>query len=159
MQKYKVIIAEREYPVTDQQLTDLDLSGPFNDKYHFLHEATGFTARVVGHRPSEKTLTVEINGRRFTVDIRDKFDQLVEELGFATVAASTNNDVLAPMPGLILDIMVREGDEVAEGTPLLILEAMKMENVLKAEGSGTVKSIGINKGQAVEKRQLLIEME
>ena len=63
------------------------------------------------------------------------------------------------MPGLVLDVMVAEGDTVEAGTPLLILEAMKMENVLKSEGDGTIKSIKITKGEAVEKRQLLIEIE
>jgi len=55
--------------------------------------------------------------------------------------------------------MVAVGDEVAADTPLLILEAMKMENVLKSEGEGVVKSIAVTKGDAVEKKQLLIEIE
>ncbi|MCP9235279.1 acetyl-CoA carboxylase biotin carboxyl carrier protein subunit [Lewinella sp. JB7] len=159
MQKYKAIIADHDYSVTDQQLAELDISGPFKNEFHLLHGSTGYTATVVEHDLSGKSLTVEINGRPFTVTIRDTYDQLVEELGFATVASSNNTDVLAPMPGLILDVLVQEGDEVAVGAPLLILEAMKMENVLKAEGTGTVKSIRVNKGQAVEKRQLLMEME
>jgi biotin carboxyl carrier protein len=63
------------------------------------------------------------------------------------------------MPGLVLALMVKPGDHVTEGTPLIILEAMKMENVLKAEVDGEVKAIPVEKGQAVEKKQLLIEID
>jgi biotin carboxyl carrier protein len=63
------------------------------------------------------------------------------------------------MPGMVLGIMVTEGQDVQKGDPLLILEAMKMENVLKAVGEGRVKAIKVQKGTAVDKNQLLIEME
>jgi biotin carboxyl carrier protein len=63
------------------------------------------------------------------------------------------------MPGLVLDIMIKPGQTIEKGTPLLILEAMKMENVLKSEGDGVVKSIEVIKTQAVDKGQILIEME
>jgi len=80
-------------------------------------------------------------------------------MGLSVVASQKLSSVKAPMPGLVLDIMVEPGQEVAEGDSLLILEAMKMENVLKATGEGVVKSIEITKGAAVEKGQILIEME
>jgi biotin carboxyl carrier protein len=106
-----------------------------------------------------KTMTLLVNGRQRTVGIRDEVDQLVDQLGLSVVNNAVSNDVFAPMPGLVLDIMVAAGDEIEEGTPLLILEAMKMENVLKAEGSGKIARIAVEKGVAVDKRQLLIEIE
>ena len=63
------------------------------------------------------------------------------------------------MPGLVLDIPVEVGQEVEKGEGVLILEAMKMENVIKSAGVGTIKAIHIKQGEAVEKGQLLIEME
>lgn len=80
-------------------------------------------------------------------------------MGLSVVASTKLDNIKAPMPGLIIDIMVKEGQSIEKGTPLLILEAMKMENVLKADGEGIVKSIEIIKGQAVDKGQILIEME
>jgi len=80
-------------------------------------------------------------------------------MGLDTIASNKVTDIIAPMPGLILDIMVKAGDEVEEGQSILILEAMKMENVIKAEGAGTVKSINKDVGATVEKGTIIVEME
>ena len=80
-------------------------------------------------------------------------------MGLTLAAAQVINDSKAPMPGLILDVQVKEGDEVKEGDYLLVLEAMKMENTLTAPRDGVVKSITVSKGQTVDKNRLLIEME
>ena len=61
------------------------------------------------------------------------------------------------MPGLIIQLLVKDGDEVKSGDTLLILEAMKMENIIKAPGDATVKSVKVRKGDGVEKNQVLIE--
>jgi biotin carboxyl carrier protein len=63
------------------------------------------------------------------------------------------------MPGLVLNILVEAGQEVSKGDALLILEAMKMENVIKASGDGKVRSVKVKKGDAVDKGLLLVEME
>lgn len=63
------------------------------------------------------------------------------------------------MPGLVLKLIAEVGQEIKLGEPLLILEAMKMENVIKSPGDGTVKAIHVTKGLAVEKGFLLMEME
>lgn len=63
------------------------------------------------------------------------------------------------MPGLILDILVEEGQEVNEEDQLVILEAMKMENVITSPRNGVIKKIGVSKGDAVDKKQMLIEFQ
>jgi biotin carboxyl carrier protein len=73
--------------------------------------------------------------------------------------ASKVNDLKAPMPGLIVDVKVQVGDSVKKGDIILILEAMKMENVLKSTGEGKVKAIKVVPKQNVEKNQVLIEFE
>jgi len=67
------------------------------------------------------------------------------------------NSIKAPMPGLIIDLKVKEGDVVKLNDPLIVLEAMKMENIIKSPGEGTVKVVKVRKGQSVEKSQVLIE--
>ncbi|MDX1317201.1 MAG: acetyl-CoA carboxylase biotin carboxyl carrier protein subunit, partial [Xanthomarina gelatinilytica] len=74
-------------------------------------------------------------------------------------ASKKVNEIKAPMPGLILDIHVKEGQEVKEDDALLILEAMKMENVLTSPRDGIIKSISVSKNDTVDKNQLLIEFE
>jgi biotin carboxyl carrier protein len=68
-------------------------------------------------------------------------------------------DLKAPMPGLVTRIMVAEGDTVQSGTPLLVMEAMKMENELRAQGDGRVTRIHVTSGSAVEQGAILIAIE
>ena len=84
-------------------------------------------------------------------------DVLLEQMGIDMAAANVVNDLKAPMPGLVLEIPVSVGQEIKKGDQLIILEAMKMENVLKAVGDGVVKSIEVGKGDSVEKNQVLIK--
>ncbi len=80
-------------------------------------------------------------------------------MGLSAFNTQKVNAIKAPMPGLIVEVMVEEGQEVVEGTPLLVLSAMKMENIIVSQGEGVVKSIEVKKSDAVEKGQLIIEME
>jgi biotin carboxyl carrier protein len=105
-----------------------------------------------------KLYTLLINGTKYEVSLKDKFDDLLAGMGMAGAATGKANNLKAPMPGLVLNILVTEGDSFKPGDALVVLEAMKMENIIKAAGEGTVKKISVNKGQAVEKGQVLIEV-
>ncbi|MBT8189874.1 MAG: acetyl-CoA carboxylase biotin carboxyl carrier protein subunit [Saprospiraceae bacterium] len=85
-------------------------------------------------------------------------DQLIKAMGYADKKIQAFKELKAPMPGLILEIQVSEGQDIEEGDTLLILEAMKMENVIKAPGSGKVKRILLEKGAKVDKNEVIIEM-
>lgn len=159
MPKYQVTIADREYPATEEALAALDLIATGSGAYHLLRDGKSYAVDILRTDPDAKTISLRINGREHHLQLADETDQLVKQLGFSAVSSAKSLNAIAPMPGLVLDIMVAVGDEVTDGTPLLILEAMKMENVLKAEGDGVVKTISVKKGDAVEKRQLLIELE
>jgi biotin carboxyl carrier protein len=89
--------------------------------------------------------------------LKDRFDQLLEQMGMSAAATTKVNDIKAPMPGLIVGINVQSGDVVKKGDAVLILEAMKMENLIKAAGEGTIRTVRVNKGDRVEKNQILIE--
>jgi biotin carboxyl carrier protein len=94
---------------------------------------------------------------KYEVKLKDKFDLLLEKMGFNNSAILEVKDIKAPMPGLIIDIKVEEGIVVKKGDPLIILEAMKMENIIKSPGEGVVKKIQVKKGDSVEKNQILIQ--
>lgn len=130
-----------------------------DDEYIFKHNSQIHSIREVDIDRSARTVSFKFKGHTYSIKILDKVDILVEQLGFTNVDQVNNNLVMAPMPGLVLDVLVEEGSIVAEGDPLLILEAMKMENVIKSPVQGTIKSIQIKKSNSVEKHQLLIELE
>ena len=93
------------------------------------------------------------------MDISNPLDFLIEQLGFNIGSTKHVNSIKAPMPGLILDIMVKKGQEVCENQGLLILEAMKMENIITSPRDGKIKSVSVSKGDAIDKDYLLIEFE
>lgn len=103
-----------------------------------------------------KTVTLLINNETYEVQIQNELDVLLSKMGLDIQAGAGLDTLIAPMPGKVIDVLVEEGQEVEEGTPLVILEAMKMENVLKAEAPVKIKEIPIKKGDAVEKNASLI---
>lgn len=105
------------------------------------------------------TIQFTIGGAWCTVDVRDEQDLLLDKLGFKTAAEIGEGELNAPMPGKILEMIVKEGDKVSLGDPVAILEAMKMENELKAPIDGIVKTIAVSKNDSVEKNALILEIE
>jgi biotin carboxyl carrier protein len=127
--------------------------------FHVLKNNVSYRAELVEADFPKKELSIRINGSLYEVKLADVFDQLVSKLGLAKVSSHAIKEVRAPMPGLTLEVSVRAGQAVSKGDALLILEAMKMENVIKSPGDGVVKKIHVEKGDVVEKGQLLLEME
>jgi biotin carboxyl carrier protein len=127
------------------------------NRFHILYKDKSFTAEVVKADASTKSFSFKINGRIYTVSVKDKFDTLLEKMGLNAGSAGKVNSLKAPMPGLIIDLKVKAGDTVKAGDALLILEAMKMENILKAPGEAVIKKVNVQKGNSVEKGQVLIE--
>ena len=157
--KYKVKVEEEEFELSNLTVDALDLLNLGNKKYHLLQEDKAYKVEVLNSNFKNKTLTVAVNGNAYNVKIADAYDQMVADMGLLVNTSKKENQVKAPMPGLILDIMVKVGQEISEGTPLLVLSAMKMENVIVSQGEGVIKSIEVKKDDAVEKGQLIIEME
>ncbi|WP_420577342.1 acetyl-CoA carboxylase biotin carboxyl carrier protein subunit [Ekhidna sp.] len=106
-----------------------------------------------------KEMKLKVNDQLIDVSVTDHIDQILDKLGMNVAASAVVSDIKAPMPGSILGISVSEGDEVNEGDPLLVLEAMKMENVIKSPGEGKVSKIHIAEKENVEKNQVLISFE
>lgn len=158
--KYRVKVNETfEFEFTRDEINALDTQKVAPDNYHVLQDNRSFKAGIAEADFLNRRYSIKINSNNYLVNISNELDQLIDEMGLSLGSALKVNDIKAPMPGLILDVMVKEGAEVKEGDYLLVLEAMKMENTLTAPRDGVVKAISVNKGQGVEKNQLLIEME
>lgn len=157
---YRVNVNEDiELNFTLDNIQNLDVQEISENKYHVLKNHRSFKTAIIDKDILKRQYTVKINGNTYQIDIATELDLLIEEMGLSLGNAQMVNDIKAPMPGLILEVNVKEGDEVKEGDYLLVLEAMKMENTLTAPRDGVVKSISIANGETVEKNQLLIEME
>jgi biotin carboxyl carrier protein len=125
--------------------------------YNVIHNSRSYNFEVVSEDGGGKTFVFKLNGKNYVVELRDKFDMLLDKLGLSGANSGKVNNVKAPMPGLIIELRVAEGQSVQAGETLLILEAMKMENIIKAPADSVVKAVSIRKGDSVEKNQILIE--
>jgi biotin carboxyl carrier protein len=159
-QPYQVTVNNQALSVEPEAAATLDIIGNGGDgQFHILKNGKSYRAQLEAVDYHSKTFTFNINGTKYTSRISDKYDRLIDQLGMKIGSAQKSGDVKAPMPGLVLEVAVAVGQPVSKGDKVLILEAMKMENVIKAAGDGVVKAIHVEKGRAVEKGQLLIEIQ
>jgi len=124
--------------------------------YHIINNNASYNAEVVSFNKEEKTAEIKINNNVYVVTAKDQFDVLLEKMGLSNLNAAKVSEIKAPMPGLVLKIFAKEGDEVKKGENLFVLEAMKMENIIKSPADVIIKSIKIKPGDKVEKGQILI---
>jgi biotin carboxyl carrier protein len=144
----------------NDQPAELDIQTLIEDQsLHILYGNKSFRVEIVEVNQEEKTQTIKVNGNTYTVAIEDKYDILLKQLGMEQAASSKVQDVKAPMPGLVLKVIVEEGQAVTKGDSLIILEAMKMENILKSTRDGIVGKILVAKGDKMEKNAVLIQFQ
>ena len=101
-------------------------------RFNILYNNRSYSAVVLSADYENKSFAVRIDSHTFNLNVKDRFDLLAEQLGFSAKSSKKANEIKAPMPGMVLSVLVSEGQEVKMGESVLILEAMKMENVIKA---------------------------
>jgi biotin carboxyl carrier protein len=154
---YKVKVNEFEFCFTHEQIENLDILQKSEREFHLLKDHKSVSGVLIQADPSAKMQTIEIGGENFDIQIKDELDVMLDKLGFSTVAGKQIKEIKAPMPGLVLEIAVSEGQQVREGDKILILVAMKMENSILINADATIKRIAVAAGDAVEKGQVLVE--
>ncbi len=142
-----------------QDINNLDAIMTSDSQYHVLKDNRSFKVEIIEGNFDRKRYKVKVNNNIYNIQINNNLDLLIKQMGFEAGSSRFINEIKAPMPGLVLDIPIKIGDQVNENDILLILEAMKMENALSSPRAGIIKSIVVEKGQAVDKGQLLIEFE
>jgi acetyl/propionyl-CoA carboxylase alpha subunit len=128
-------------------------------KFHIIRDLKSYSVEVIGVDEATKTLNLKVNNNMYKAKVEDRFDLLLHQLGMDNLVNVAVKELKAPMPGLVLKIEVEVGQTIKEGDTLIVLEAMKMENVLKSPTDVVIKSIGVTEGNAVEKNEVLIEFE
>ena len=148
-----------DFEISQGDLAHFDAIRVSNSKFHVLQENKSYKAEITDANFYNKQYQVKVNNNTYSIDISNDLDVLIKDLGFEIGNSKKVDKITAPMPGLILEITVNVGDEVKENDSLLILEAMKMENVISSPREGVIKSITAKTGDAVDKNALLIEFE
>jgi biotin carboxyl carrier protein len=128
-----------------------------DDVIHLLVDGKSYVMTVV--RVDERTVHVTHAGRTRVIGLKTPRDLLLDRLGMGVEPDLALQELRAPMPGLVLQVLVEPGSEVAPGDGLIVLEAMKMENELRADLPGKVKAVHVEAGSAVSKGELLLSFE
>jgi len=165
---YKIIAKENTYDIDFEGRNQgtvngenfrIDTSTDVNGRIHLLKNNKSYDVEIVEADFNLKKFVVKVNGSKYELEAKDRLDLLLKELGMENLSESKVKDIKAPMPGLVLELKISEGQEISKGDAILVLEAMKMENILKSPTDGIVKSISVKIGDAVEKNQVLIDFE
>lgn len=143
----------------DGRKLDVDFSRLNEGSTHVIYNNQSFNAELVGFDAKAKTAIIKVNGNIYHIEVKDQYDQLLKQLGLDSLATNKILEIKAPMPGLVLNVLISADQEVNKGDNLLVLEAMKMENILKSTTTGIVKKIFVQQGDKVEKNQILIQFK
>ena len=147
------------FSFTKEELDKTDIIQVSENSFNLIKNHHSANAKLLEADAIAKKLKIEIEGETFDIEIKDELDQVLEQMGFGKASIKQVKEIKAPMPGLVLEIAVIDGQEVKEGDKLLILEAMKMENSIMIQTDAIIKKISVSAGQAVDKGQVLVELE
>ena len=127
------------------------------NSWHLLLNGESFRILLIDQDQNTKTYDLEINGVRIRTQAITPLDKLLGAMGMNSATTQKATQLKSPMPGLVKSVLVQVGQTVEAGEPLIILEAMKMENVLRAERDGTVKKIHAAAGATLAVDALILE--
>ena len=150
-------IVSRQHSFTIDDLSALPIQAIGEGRYIVWVDGRAITLHCDSAKCHGRTYTFKIDQAAYEVRLQRLIDLRVSDMGFQEVIRSTATEIYAPIPGLIKVILVQPGDIVVMGQPLIMLEAMKMENMIKANYEGKILTIAVASGQTVDKGQLLIK--
>lgn len=150
------VLDEKNQRLVNGVPTDIDIYQVNAHTFHVLYENRSFDAELIELNREERICVIKINSNKYSMTITDQFDELLHQLGMDNLNALKVSDMKAPMPGMVLKILVAEGEEIKKGGNLLVLEAMKMENIIKSPADVIIKSIKVKPSDKVEKNQVML---
>jgi biotin carboxyl carrier protein len=154
---WKIESKDGQYFIDGEEVSvDVYESSP--STFHLLLDNQSYRIQVVESDDAQRNFSFTVNGRKVHSHVVEALEELIKEMGLSA-SAKKASDLKAPMPGLVLSIPVEVGQEFSEGDPLIVLEAMKMENVLKAPAAGKVKAVCVEVNGTVGKNEVLLEFE
>lgn len=142
--------------VIDNKAVKWDIIKLETNSFNIIYNNKSYNAQVLEASGKTKSFKIRVNNKVYDLQVKDRYDELLAELGINSGNGSKIHQVKAAMPGKVLEVNVKPGDVVKQGDSLLVLEAMKMENIIKSPEDGTVKSCEVKVGVTVSKNQILI---
>jgi len=146
------------FEINRSDVEDLDIIQNEDGSYNLIYENKSYHLDIINSKINDKTYSVSVNGKEIDLNIKDSLDQMLDKMGFSNNKKHSSGEIKSPMPGMVLHIDVEEGQEIEKGDTLLVLEAMKMENLIKAHANGIIKAVKVKEGEAVSKNQVLLVM-
>jgi len=156
---YSINVNEmKKFNLSKEEVEKLDVIKDKKNIYHILFNDKAYKAELLNADFHNKQYTIRVNSNIYHLKLSNSLDIQIEKMGFSNGTEKQINEIKAPIPGIIIDVNVKEGDEIKEGEPLLVLEAMKMENNIPCHRDAVIKKVLVEKGSTVEKGKLLIEL-
>ncbi|MFD2874583.1 acetyl-CoA carboxylase biotin carboxyl carrier protein subunit [Mucilaginibacter ximonensis] len=144
-----------ELLVNDTEI-QVDIKQLSPNSWHIIEQLKSYNVALISFDKMEKTAEIRVNNNIYTITAKDRFDLLLDQMGLTNLTSAKISELKAPMPGLVLKVFTEEGTAVQKGDSLFILEAMKMENIIKSPVGGVIKSIKVKPGDKLEKGQILL---
>lgn len=155
------VLLDGEDVTLDGQAVHAELSPVANgSEFEWIATVDGRVYRVVAQRAGTEpgVFTLDLSGVRLQAQAIDERRRAIMAMSASAQTSTGPKPLVAPMPGMIIRVSATVGDHVRAGQGLVVMEAMKMENELRAPADGTVKAVRVSAGAAVEKGALLIEL-
>ena len=137
----------------------MDIQKIGKNQFHLLYKSKSYHVEVLHTHWEKKTLKLKINGHQIETKYERSLEKTLQKLGLESIQNQIQTKIFAPMPGLILNVMVKKDQTISKGDPLVIIEAMKMENIIKATFDGSIEKVHISENDKVEKNDLLFELK
>lgn len=149
----------KNYEIGSDDLSSLKILNRKGNFFTVQYNDRILKAEIIKSDHRTKNYTIQLDGKILHYELETELDVLVREMGMEKMGSLKIDQIISPMPGLVLDILVESGDEIQEGSAMLILEAMKMENVIKAPSDVVIDQVFVKKGDSVDKQTVLISFK
>lgn len=149
----------KEKGVSIEGASDAQIEKLGTDRWHVLYKNRSYEISLIDIEETTSKVRMRINSKLVELKLKSDRQLLLEKMGLSSLTVKKVSEVKAPMPGLVVRCIVEVEQEVEQGDALLVLEAMKMENIIKSPTAGVISQIMVIQGEAVEKNQILIKFK
>jgi biotin carboxyl carrier protein len=156
-EKFEVKFLNENSLMVNNKTETFSIQKCYSNSYNVLYRNKNFSCRILSVKNNQ--FTIFLNNSIYEVDCKTKMELIAQEIISKKNSGKDDNiKIYAPMPGLVLKILKEDGADVKKAEPVLILEAMKMENEILSPSDGKLKLSGIKEGQTIEKNTKLFEI-